>query len=94
MNKYELMLIIDPTLSEDDRKSVIEGLKSDIKLIWKIEKEDVWWERKLAYKIKSSSVGYYVLYTLELDGLKIKEFTNKMNLNKKVWRNMFVRLDA
>lgn len=94
MNKYELMLIIDPTLSEDDRKSVIEGLKSDIKLIWKIEKEDVWGERKLAYKIKSSSVGYYVLYTLELDGLKIKEFTNKMNLNKKVWRNMFVRLDA
>lgn len=94
MNKYELMLIIDPTLSEDDRKSVIEGLKSDIKLIWKIEKEDVWGERKLAYKIKSSSVGYYVLYTLELDGLKIKEFTNKVNLNKKVWRNMFVRLDA
>lgn len=94
MNKYELMLIIDPTISEDDRKAVIEGLKSDIKLIWKIEKEDVWGERKLAYKIKSSSVGYYVLYTLELDGLKIKDFTNKVNLNKKVWRNMFVRLDA
>lgn len=94
MNKYELMLIIDPTLSEEDRKSVIEGLKSDIALAGKIQKEDVWWERRLAYKIKSSNVGYYVLYTLELDGLKIKELTNKMNLNKKVWRNMFVRLDA
>jgi small subunit ribosomal protein S6 len=68
MAKYELMVIIDPSLSEEDRNASIDNLKSILeKNSAKITKEDVWAEKKLAYKINKSETGYYILFELELD---------------------------
>jgi small subunit ribosomal protein S6 len=68
MAKYELMVIIDPSLSEEDRNSSIDNLKSILeKYSAKITKEDVWAEKKLAYKINKSETGYYILFELDLD---------------------------
>lgn len=95
MNKYELMVIIDPTLSEKDRDEVLDTLKKDITSRGgKITKEDVWWERKFAYRINKSDVGFYVLFDLEISGDTLKEITGIINLNKNIWRNMFVRKDS
>lgn len=94
MAKYELMLIINPSLAEAERNESLEGLKSILKSNdVKIEKEDVWWEKKLAYKINSSEKGFYVLYDLELDWKNIKSMTDSMNLDKNIWRHMFVKKD-
>ncbi|MDR2640767.1 MAG: 30S ribosomal protein S6 [Candidatus Peribacteria bacterium] len=32
-----------------------------------MEKEDIWGDRKLAYKINGSEKGFYALFDLELD---------------------------
>lgn len=48
----------------------------------------------MAYKINSSDKGFYVLYTLELDGKSIVSLTKLMNLDLTIWRHMFVKLDA
>lgn len=94
MKKYELMLIVNPSISEDDRNSSLETIKSLVKKSsWKIEKEDVWWERKMAYKINNSQKWFYVLYNLEIDGNELKTITKEINLNKNVWRHMFVVKD-
>ncbi len=95
MAKYELMLIVNPSLADADRATTIENLKSILeKNSAKIEKEDIWWEKKLAYKINSSANGFYVLYDLDLDGKNIKTITNAVNLDKNIWRHMFVRKDV
>lgn len=95
MAQYELMLIINPSLAEADRATTIDNLKSILeKSSAKIEKEDVWGEKKLAYKINSSDKGFYILYDLEMDGKNIKTITNAINLDKNVWRHMFVRKDV
>ncbi len=92
MANYEMMLIIDPTISEDDRNNSLNELKELFKTnSVKIEKEDIWWEKKLAYKINKSDRGFYVLFDLEMDGKLIKDLSKTINLNKNIWRYMFVK---
>jgi small subunit ribosomal protein S6 len=94
MKKYELMLIVNPSLSEDDRNTSLESVKNLVlKSSWKIEKEDIWGEKKMAYKINNSAKWFYVLYYIEIDGNELKTITKEINLNKNVWRHMFVVQD-
>lgn len=92
MANYELMLIVNPSISEEERTTSLDNLK---KLFEEnsvtIEKEDVWWEKKLAYKINSSNTGFYVLFDLQLDGKSIVTMTKTMNLDKNLFRFMFVK---
>lgn len=95
MAKYELMLIVNPSISEADRNTSLENVKTALTNSGaKIEKEDVWWDKKLAYKINSSDRGFYVLFTLEMNGKSITEITRLMNLDLNIWRHMFVRQDV
>ena len=94
MAKYELMLILNPSISEEDRTKSMDNLKklfADNQVT--IEKEDIWWEKQLAYKIKSFNKGFYVLYNLEFDGKSIASMTKTMNLDLNLMRFMFVKLD-
>lgn len=95
MAKYELMLIVNPSISEADRNTSLENVKNAlINAGAKIEKEDIWWDKKLAYKINSSDRGFYVLLDLEMNGISIVEITKLMNLDLNLWRHMFVRKDV
>ncbi len=92
MAQYELMLILNPSVSDADRTETLSNVKALFeKNSVKIEKEDIWGDKKLAYKINSSDRGFYVLFDLELDGTAIKNMTNSMNLESNVWRYMFVK---
>lgn len=94
MKKYELMLIVNPNVSEADRNTSLESVKNLVeKTSWKIVKEDLWGEKKMAYEINWSSKWFYVLYNIEIDGVQIKEMTKEINLNKNIWRHMFVCKD-
>ena len=94
MAKYELMLIVNPSISEADRNTTLENVKTALTNTGaKIEKEDVWWDKKLAYKINNSNTGFYVLFDLELNGKVILPITKSMNLDKNIYRHMFVKKD-
>ena len=95
MAKYELMLIINPAISEDQRNASVSDLKALFaKNEVTISKEDVWWDKKLAYKINKSDRGFYILFDLEMNGKSIKEMSKIINLDKNIWRYMFTRVDA
>ncbi len=95
MAKYELMLILNPSISEEDRTNSLTNLKKAFEeTSVQIEKEDIWWEKKMAYKIHSSDRGFYVLFDLELDGKVIITLTKLMNLDLNIWRHMFVKKEV
>ena len=95
MAQYEMMMIVDPAIWEDAQNASIDGVKKALKNIGaKIENEDVWGERKLAYKIHGSEKGYYLLLTMELDGTQIPKLNAQFNLDGSIWRYMFINLDA
>jgi len=92
MKNYELMLIISPTIWEEERNKTISNLKNILEKNWaKIEKEDIWGERKLAYKINKQDKGFYILYYISVDGKKILDMTKEINLDKNIFRHMFVK---
>lgn len=68
MANYELMLIVNPSISEEDRTKTLDNVKALLKKnSAKITKEDIWGDKKLAYKINKSERGFYVLLQLDLD---------------------------
>jgi len=94
MANYELMLILNPAAEDAARDESIKNLKALLKTNKaKVANEDVWGEKKLAYKINKSETGYYILMNIEMDGTVIKTLSNPMNLDENIWRYMFVKQD-
>lgn len=94
MKKYELMMIIDPTLVGDDQSALIAFIDKEIADVGgKITSREHPGEQKLAYRIHASQVGYYLLYTLEKEG-DFVEISNAFNIKKDIWRYMFTRIEA
>ena len=93
MRKYELMMIVNPALTEADRDTLIATIESeltdhDAKIVSRAHPG----EQKLAYRIHGSGVGYYLLYTLEKEG-NFVDASNAFNLKKDIWRYMFTRVE-
>ncbi len=59
--KYELMYIITPELSEEDTAAVVEKFKSLIEQNGTLDETELIGKRKLAYHINFLTEGYYVL---------------------------------
>lgn len=67
--KYELMYIINPNLSEEETAAVVEKFKALVEQNGTLEEMEEMGKRKLAYEINYISEGYYVLvkFTSGLD---------------------------
>ena len=59
--KYELMYIINPNLSEEETAAVVEKFKALVEQNGTLEEMEEMGKRTLAYKINYISEGYYVL---------------------------------
>ena len=59
--KYELMYIINPNLSEEETAAVVEKFKALVEQHGTLEEMEEMGKRKLAYEINYISEGYYVL---------------------------------
>jgi small subunit ribosomal protein S6 len=95
VSKYELMIILNSNIWEEERTKSLESLKELLVAnAWEIVSEDIWWDKKLAYKINKSETGFYVLFQLNLDGSKIKEINKTVNLDRNIVRYMFVKQEA
>ncbi len=94
MTQYECMMIIDPTVGEETISQTTDNFEKLLKAAKaKGVKKDVWGDKKLAYNIKGSETGHYILWTLEMDGSAIKDINTQLNLDNNIWRYMFVNLD-
>ena len=59
--KYEVLYIIHPNLSEEETKGIVEKFKTLIEQNGTIDEMEEWGKRKLAYEINYLTEGYYVL---------------------------------
>ena len=95
MRKYELMMILNPELSEADRDALISTIETELgDAGTTIVDRNHSGEQKLAYRIHNSAVGYYLLYTLKSEGNGgFFDVSNSFNIQKDIWRYMFVKLE-
>lgn len=93
MRKYEVVFIIKP-LEEEVTNGVIEKFE---KLIasngGKIDKEDRWGKKRLAYEIKKESEGFYVIFYVTCEPACVDECDRVMKITEEVLKHMIVRSD-
>jgi len=90
MRTYELVLVMKPSLSESDRKKVLETIKGLMKEV-KVTKEEDWGQKPLSYKIKKELAGYYIQLHLESEaGVGVGVETKILN-NDNVLRHLLLR---
>ena len=59
--KYEVMYIINPNLSEEETAAIVERIKTLVEQNGTLDEMEEMGKRKLAYEINYLSEGYYVL---------------------------------
>ena len=93
MNKYDLVLIFKPELSEEDRNTVFSRIQQVIDENGKLEEVHDWGKRKLAYEINYIKEGYYYIVNFDLDPQFVKEIERRCRLFDQIIRYMVVRVD-
>ena len=84
---YELVLMIKPNLTEDNAKKAVAEVKDYVtSLSGKVEKDDFWGKRKLAYEIKRMQEAYYAVLNISLDKSKLEKLPTKLNLSDNTFR--------
>ena len=94
MNKYELVLIFKPELSEEDRNTVFSRIQQVIDENGKLAEVHDWGKRKLAYEINYIKEGYYYIVNFDLDPQFVKEIERRCRLFDQIIRYMVVRVDG
>ena len=91
MNKYDSVIIINPSLEEQGIKDVITKFTDLINSDGKVENVDEMGRRKLAYEIKKQSEGYYVVYTFEANPEFITELERIYRITDSVMKFITIR---
>jgi small subunit ribosomal protein S6 len=94
MRKYETIFIAHPDLGEDEVKGLIEKTRGIIEsLNGQLIKVEDWGRRKLAYKVKKVTKGYYVLVRFLGSGEVLAEIERNLRLWDSVLKYQSVKLD-
>lgn len=86
--KYELMYIITPELSEEDTAAVVEKFKALVEEHGTLDEMELMGKRKLAYEINFLSEGYYVLVKFTSDPDFPKELDRILGITDSVIRSL------
>ncbi|MBI2607377.1 MAG: 30S ribosomal protein S6 [Candidatus Doudnabacteria bacterium] len=94
MPKYELMYILSSAVSDDEVPNVV----AEIELYLKqqnatILSKEMLGKKKLAYPIKKTRNGFYVLQTFNLAGEKLEPLNNKIRSITQIIRYIIVNLE-
>lgn len=92
MKNYELVVIFNPSLEEEDIAKEISKITSIIeKEKGKVVDSEKWGIRKLAYPIKNQENGYYLLLYFNGDSRIVSEIDRVNKINDKVLRHLVVK---
>lgn len=91
MNKYESVIIINPSLEEQGMKDVITKFTDIINKDGKVENVEEVGRKKLAYEIKKNSEGYYVVITFEANPEFITELERIYRITDDIMKFITIR---
>ena len=91
-NKYELMVIIDSGIGQDNIDKRVASIKKQISKHGEIFFEDFWGERDLAYAMKGHKKGHYVVLDFSFEPSELKEFETTLRLEPEVIRHLIVSM--
>ena len=91
MNKYESVVIINPSLEGEAIKALISKFSDLINTNGKVDSVEELGNKKLAYEIKKFKSGYYFLFVVEATKEAIDEFDHVVRINENLLRHLVVK---
>ncbi len=91
MRLYDLVMVTKTSLSDNDRKKLMDQVKSWMGDV-KVKTTDEWGQKPLAYSIKKENAGVYTRMTLEGDGVIPADFETRLLRNDSVLRHLLLRV--
>ena len=93
MNKYESVVIINPSIDEEGVKSLVEKFSSLINNDGKLEKVESLGKRKLAYEVKKQKEAYYEVFYFEANPELISELERNYRITDEVIKFMTIKVE-
>jgi small subunit ribosomal protein S6 len=94
MRRYEMMIILDPSLEE---RTVQPSLDQFLKVVTTaggtVDKVDVWGRRRLAYEIDKRTEGIYAVIDMMAVPDSVAELDRQLSLNEAVLRTKVMRVE-
>lgn len=93
MNIYENVVILNPSLTEEDLKSAVDKITDLIKNSGgDVLKIDNWGKKKLAYELNKQRLGVYVLFLFKSPAPVVKKIEDYFKVFDPVLKFMVVKL--
>ena len=95
MNKYELAVVVNAKLEDEDRAATIEKVKEHItRFGGTVTEVEEWGKKRLAYEIQKMREGFYYFVRFESDAECPAEVEGRIRIMENVIRYLCVRQDA
>ena len=92
MTEYEVLLLLDPELSDEKQAEIVERVKTLVQSGGgSFERHDPWGRRKLAYQIDKKDDGIYHLLTFSAPAETLDELSRVLKIDDDVLRHMATR---
>ena len=91
MNKYESVIIINPSVDEEGMKTLIQKFTDIINNEGKVESVEELGKKRLAYEIKKNKEGYYTLFNFEAKPELIAELERNYRIEDNVMKFITVK---
>ena len=95
MNKYELAVVVNAKIEDDERAQVIEKVKALItRFGGNVTDVDEWGKKRLAYEIQKMKEAYYYFIHFESDATTPGEIEQRILIMDNVLRYLCVKQEA
>lgn len=95
MHEYELVVIVNPSVADEDVPAALEKLQTFISDNGgTVAEVNQWGRKKLAYTIKKCSEGNYALIKFSFEPKAATELEASLKLSDDIIRHILIRLDA
>jgi len=91
INSYETLYVIDPDLSEEATKALVDKFNTLIAENGTVGEVAEWGKRKLAYPINDKPEGYYVLVNFESEATFPVELERIFGITDGIMRSIVIR---
>ncbi len=95
MNQYELALVVNAKIEDEERVTTLEAVKDLISRFGgTVTNVDDWGKKKLAYEIQKMKEGHYYFIQFDADSNVPDEIEQRVRIMEKVIRYLCIRKDA
>jgi len=95
MNKYELCVVLNANVEDDQRTAALEEVKALVERFGGVISDvDEWGKKRLAYEIQKMKEGYYYFIHFEAEPDCPAEIERRIRIMENVIRYLCIRQDA